>query len=382
MLSHLPVRWLRPAGLVGAALAALVVGVGLVSRTLASKSLKRWTAEQAIPTVIVAPPDSSLGASSLVLPGQVDAYFAAPIHARVNGYLKAWRTDIGAKVRAGQVLAVIDTPDLDQELAQAKADLATAQANQQLAAVTAKRWNALLVQDAVSKQETEDRNGDLAAKTALMNAARANVQRLEALEGFKRIVAPFGGVVTARTTDIGQLIAAGNPNDPGLFTVSDVHRLRIYVSVPQAYTAQIHDGQTITLTVPEYPGRTFHATVAEKAGAIGTQSGAQLVEAQTDNPDGALEPGDYAQVTFQLPAQGGAVRVPASALLFRHDGMNVAVVGADDRVTLKQVTVASDLGATVELATGVAPTDRVIDNPPDSLADGERVRIAAPGRPG
>jgi membrane fusion protein, multidrug efflux system len=310
----------------------------------------------------------------------VDAFFAAPIHARVNGYLKAWYTDIGAKVRSGQVLAIIDTPDLDQELAQAKANLATAQANQQLAAATAKRWNSLLAQDAVSKQETEDRNGDLAAKTAATNAAAANVQRLVALEGFKRITAPFDGVVTARTTDIGQLIAAGNPNDPGLFTVSDVHRLRIYVSVPQAYTAQIHVGQVVNLTVPEYPGRTFQATVITTAGAVGAQSGAQQVEAQTDNLDGALKPGDYAQVSFGLPAQGGAIQVPASALLFRHDGMNVAVVGADGRVTLKPVKVATDLGAVVELASGIAPTDRVIDNPPDSLINGERVRVAAPAK--
>ena len=375
LLQHRPIRWLKPAGLAGAALVALVVGAGLLSRTLAGDSLKHWTAEAAIPTVSVAPPDSSLGASSLVLPGQVDAFFAAPIHARVNGYLKIWYTDIGAKVKAGQLLALIDTPDLDQELAQAKANLATAQANQQLAEETAKRWNTLWAQDAVSKQETEDRNGDLAAKTALVNAASADVQRLQALEGFKRIIAPFDGEVTARTTDIGQLIAAGAANDPGLFTVSDVHRLRIYVSVPQAYAAQIHAGQNVSLTVPEYPGRTFLATVASTAGAIGAQSGAQLVEAQIDNPDGTLTPGDYAQVTFQLPAQSGAVRVPASALLFRHDGMNVALIGPDNRVTLRHVSVASDLGSTVDLAAGVAPTDRVIDNPPDSLVDGERVRV-------
>jgi membrane fusion protein, multidrug efflux system len=381
VLHHGPVRWLRPAAFAGAALAAVVIGAGLLSRGLASQSLKRWTAAEAIPTVAVIHPSLTGAAQNLVLPGQIQAFYDAPLHARVNGYLKAWYTDIGARVRAGQVLAIIDTPELDQELAQARAALATAEANEQLAAATAKRWNALLAQDAVSRQETEDRNGDLAAKTTLVTAAQANVQRLMALESFKRITAPFAGVVTARTTDIGQLISAdGAPGAPGLFTVADTHRLRIYVSVPQVYTSQVRVGQSLSLTVPEYPGRTFQAAVVSLSGAVGAQSGAQLVEAQTDNQDDALKPGDYAQVSFDLPSQAGALRLPASALMFQHGGMAVAVVGADSRVTLKPVTVGTDLGTTVELSTGVSPADRVVDNPPDSLATGERVRIAAPAK--
>jgi multidrug efflux system membrane fusion protein len=279
-------------------------------------------------------------------------------------------------VKAGQLLAIVDTPELDQQLAQAKADLATAVATQALARTTAARWNGLLAQDAVSRQETEEKNGDLAEKTALVGAAKANVDRLQALESFKRITAPFEGVVTARTTDIGQLIAAGTPTDPGLFTVSDVHWLRIYVSVPQAETARIRPGQTVTLTVPEYPGRSFQATVASTSGAIGTQSGALMVEAQIDNADGALKPGDYAQVTFDLPAQSGTLSLPASALMFRHSGMTAAVVGPGGKVELRQVTIARDLGASVDISTGLSPGEAVIDNPPDSLVNGESVRMA------
>jgi membrane fusion protein, multidrug efflux system len=375
VLRHRRLRWLKPAGIAAGVVAGLVVGIGLLSRGLAGAALKSWTAEQAVPTVSVVRPDASLGAQSLVLPGQIEAFNAAPIHARVDGYLKAWYDDIGASVRQGQLLAIIDTPELDQEMAQARANLATAQANQQLAATTAKRWNSLLSQDAVSRQDTEDKNGDLAAKTALVTAARADVDRLGALEGFKRIVAPFDGVVTARTTDIGQLIAAGAPNDPGLFTVSDVHRLRIYVSVPQADTARIHPGQTVSLTVPEYPGRSFQAAVIDTSGAIGTQSGALTVEAQIDNADGALKPGDYAQATFALPAEAGALSLPASALMLRHSGMEVAVVGPDHRVRMRPVTIARDLGTTVDIATGLTPGEAVVDNPPDSLVNGEQVRV-------
>jgi RND family efflux transporter MFP subunit len=377
VLLHKPIRWLRPAAFVGVTLAAVTVGAGLLSRSVASQSLRSWTAAEAIPTVSIVHPATEAGRQTLVLPGQVQAFYNAPIHARVSGYLKAWYDDIGAHVRSGQVLALIDTPDLDQQLAQAKADLATAIANQKLAQTTAARWNGLLSQDAVSRQEAEEKNGDLEAKTAVVNAARANVDRLQALESFKRIVAPFDGVVTARTTDVGDLITVGAANDPGLFTVSDTHRLRIYVSVPQDFTAAVHAGQTVSLQVPEHPGRTFQATLVSTSDAIGAQSGALLTEAQIDNADGALKPGDYAQVTFSLPVAAGMLRLPANALQFRHQGMTVAVVGSDDRVRLKPVTIARDLGTAVEIATGLSAGDEVIDNPPDSLANGELVRIAA-----
>ena len=377
------IGWLRPAAIAGVCVAAVVVGAGLLTRGMASQQLKSETAADGIPTVSVVRPQADLAAQTLVLPGQAQAFYTATIRARVDGYLKRWYDDIGAKVASGALLADIDTPELDQQLAQARADLATAQANQQLAQTTARRWNSLLSQDAVSRQEAEEKNGDLAAKTALVTAAHANVQRLEALEGFKRIVAPFAGVVTARNTDIGALINTGNPNDPGLFTVSDVHRLRIYVSVPQDDAADIDAGETVSLTAPEYPGRSFQATLASTSGAIGAQSGALTVEAQIDNADGALKPGDYVQVTFQLPAQAGAVRLPAGALMFRHEGMAVAVVGPHGRVQIKPVTIARDLGSTVVIATGLSPGDAVVANPPDSIVSGELVRVAgAPGAGG
>jgi RND family efflux transporter MFP subunit len=376
VLRQAPVRWLKPAGLVGLGLAAAIVVVGLISRGVASHNLKSWTDAEAVPTVSVVRPDSNLGPQTLVLPGQVQAFYNATVRAQVDGYLKRWYQDIGAHVAAGQRLADIDTPALDQQLAQAKADLATAQANLSLAQTTAARWNGLLAQDAVSRQDAEEKNGDLAAKTALVAAAKANVDRMAAQEAFKHIVAPFAGVVTARNTDVGALINTGNPNDPGLFTVSDVHRLRIYVSVPQDETAQIHPGEAVTLQVPEYPARTFHATLVSTSGAIGDETGALIAEAQIDNADGALKPGDYAQVSFDLPPQIGAMRVPASALMFRHTGMAVAVVGPGNRVAMKNVTVARDLGAAVEIATGLSAGDAVIANPPDSLVAGETVRVA------
>ncbi|MDR3513071.1 MAG: efflux RND transporter periplasmic adaptor subunit [Caulobacteraceae bacterium] len=376
VMQHKPQRWLKPAGFAGVAVAALVVAGGLVTRVVASQNLKAWTETQAIPTVGVIAPSSEGGVQTLVLPGNVQAFYDAQIHARVSGYLKHWYEDIGAQVKAGQILADIDTPELDQQLAQARANLATASANQKLAQSTAARWTSLLADDAVSKQEAEEKTSDLEAKTSLVHAAGAEVQRLQALESFKRIAAPFDGVVTGRTTDIGALIAAGAPNDPGLFTVADVHRLRIYVKAPQSYSAALHSGMTATLTVPEYPGKTFTANLVRTTGAVSDQSGAMLVELQTDNPTGALKPGEYAQVSFGLPPTAGVIRLPASALMFRRKGMAVATVGPNDRVTMKYVTIARDLGSSVEIASGVSPADRVIDNPPDSLSEGELVRVA------
>ena len=371
-----PQRWLKPAGLIGAGVAVLIVAAGLVSRVMANQNVKAWTEDQAIPTVSVITPAIVGGEQALVLPGSVQAFYDAQIHARVNGYLKHWYTDIGAQVKAGQILADIDTPEVDQQLAQARANLAVAKANQKLAVATATRWTSLLADDAVSRQESEEKTGDLDSKTSLVKAADADVQRLQALEVFKRITAPFDGMVTGRTTDIGALIAAGAPNDPGLFTVADVHRLRIYVKVPQSYSADIHPGATATLSVPEHPGQTFTATLASTNGAVSDQSGTMLVELQIDNASGLLKPGDYAQVRFALPPTAGVIRLPASALMFRRKGMAVATIGPNGRVLMKPVTIASDLGATVEIASGLAPADQVIDNPPDSLRAGDQVRIA------
>ena len=376
VLRHTPPRRLKLYGVIALVVAAVVVVAGVLSRASANQTLATWTNDQAIPTVRVISLNGS-ATGDLVLPGDVEAFNTAPIHARVPGYLKAWYADIGAPVKAGQVLAVIDTPDLDQQLAQAKADLATAVANQHLSSTTAQRWAGLVAQDAVSQQDADNKNGDLAAKTALVASARANLDRLQALEGFKHIIAPFDGVVTTRSTDIGALISVGGPTDVPLFTVADERRRRIYVRVPQSYTGAIKPGTAATFTVPEYPGRSFTATLATTADAITPQNGTLLVQLQIDNADKVLKAGEYAQVRFALPASDGALQAPASALMFRDSGMAVAVVGPDGRVAIKPIQIGQDMGPTVEIAGGLTAADRVIDNPPDSLRAGDRVRIAA-----
>jgi RND family efflux transporter MFP subunit len=374
--SKLSNRRLKLIGVAAVCVAGLVAAAGVVGRVMANQSLKSWSSEQAIPTVTLASLQGGDGERSLVLPGDVQAFINAPIHARVNGYLKRWYVDIGTPVKQGQLLAEVDTPDLDQQLAQARADLATATANASLARTTAARWTGLLSQDAVSKQEADEKSGDLAAKASLANSARANLMRLQALSSFKRITAPFAGVVTTRSTDIGQLIVEGSPTTPPLFTVADERRLRIYVRIPQSYTAQVRPGMAATLTVPEYPGRTFSATLVNSSGAVAAQTGALLAELQIDNADHALKPGEYAQVTFPLPALPGGVRIPASALITKHDGMAVAVVGPGSRVRFQKVAIAHDLGASVEASGGVTRADRVIDNPADPLQAGDLVRVA------
>jgi membrane fusion protein, multidrug efflux system len=368
-------RRLKLAGVIAACTAALVVVVGLFSRVHADQGLKTWSQAQAIPTISLAKIEGG-GQRQLVLPGDVQAFFTAPIHARVSGYLKRWYVDIGSPVKAGQVLADIDTPDLDQQVLQARADLATAQANQSLAATTAKRWTGLVAQDAVSRQDADEKAGDLTAKSSLVNAAKANLNRLLALESFKRITAPFAGVVTTRSTDIGALISTGGPADAALFTVADQRRLRVYVSVPQSYSALVRRGQTAELTVPEYPGQVFKAAVANDAQAVGAQTGAVLVELQLDNSDGRLKSGEYAQVTFRLASAPLTTRLPATAIQYRNNGPNVAVVEPDSHVRIRAVTISRDLGPTVEIGSGVTAADRVVNNPPETLADGDLVRIA------
>lgn len=370
-------RKLRLAALLAGGVAALVVVGGTVTRVMAHQEMTSWSRDQAIPTVTLASlKPGGEGDGSLQLPGAVQAFNSAPIHPRVNGYVKQWYADIGAPVKAGQLLAEIDSPDLDAQVAQARADLAVAEANQKLAATTARRWQGLLASDAVSRQDAEDKNGDLAAKTSLVNSAKANLNRLLALESFKRITSPFDGVVTARNADIGQLVAEGAPTIPPLFTVADEKKLRVYVQVPQSYTAQVKPGMAASLTVPEYPGRTFGARLVNTSTAINSASGAQTVELWIDNPDQALKPGEYAQVRFDLPAADRALRIPASAVIARHDGLAVAVVGPDSRVQIRKLTVARDLGAAVEVAGGVTAGDKVVDNPADTLQSGDLVRIA------
>jgi len=369
-------RGLRLAALLAIAIAVLVVGEGIASRTANSRHLRQWTAAQAQPVVTVAQPQRGDNSAILALPGRLEAYSRAPIYARVSGYLKDWTVDIGASVQAGQLLADIEAPDLDQQLAQARADLLTARANAALASTTATRWQQLVKSDAVSRQDVDMKNGDFAAKTAIVKATQANVERLEVLEGFKRITAPFSGIVTQRTTDVGALINAGSSKGLELFVVSDTHKLRLYVNVPQNYAAQITAGTQAQMTVPERPGRTFTATVQASAQSVDPASGSTLVQLAVDNESGELLPGAFANVRFDLPPASASLSVPASALIFDSRGARVATVGPDNRVALKPVTIARDLGDVIEISSGLAATDRIIDSPPDGIGKGDQVRIA------
>ncbi|NWK94623.1 efflux RND transporter periplasmic adaptor subunit [Sphingobium lactosutens] len=369
-------RTLKRVGIGAAMIAIVVVGVGVVSRINATEELRQTAVDAALPTVAVVTPKADAEGNALVLPGNVQAYNSAAINARTNGYVRRWLADIGDQVRAGQPLAILDAPDVDQQLAAAQADYQTALANQRLAETTSKRWASMLKEDAVSQQETDEKAGDLAARIAVSNAALANVNRLKALQGFTRLSAPFDGVVTSRSAQIGALVVAGNASAQPLFTVSDIHRVRIYVRVPQGYSAAVKPGTTATLSLPEYPGRSFTATMTSSAGAVDPQSGAVLVQLQAPNPDAALKPGAFAQVRFQVAAgQGNALSLPGSAILYGNDGPTVAVVGTDGRVTVKPVTIARDEGSTVQLSGGVTAQDRVVDTPPDAIRTGDRVQV-------
>jgi RND family efflux transporter MFP subunit len=372
-------RRLRLAALIGAALFGAIVVIGVATRISDARSLRQWTDEQAIPTVVISEPQSGDGKAPLELPAQMDAFTNAPIYARTSGYLKSWDKDIGAQVKAGDVLGIIDTPDLDQQLLQGQADLATAKANAELAATTAKRWQVLRQTDpdSVSQQSVDQFNGDLAAKQAQVNASQANLDRLKALKSYARLVAPFDGRVTARNTDVGALITAdtsgtGTP----MFTVSDTSKLRVYVRVPQVYAPGIHRNDEATLTVPEYPGKSFTAKVEADARAITPTSGTTLVQLLVDNPDGRLLPSSYASVSFNIDSGSLGLRVPAEALIFDDKGLRVATLDASDHVHFKTVTIRRDYGKSIEVGSGLGPTDRVIINPPDGLADGDEVRIA------
>jgi RND family efflux transporter MFP subunit len=368
---------LRIGGLVALVVAGAVVVTGIATRANSNEKLKQWTMEQAVPNVSVILPSASGEVSSIDLPARFEAYSRAPIYARVNGYLRNWHADIGTRVKAGQVLAEVETPDLDQKLLQAKADLATAKANEALAKTTAERWVSLLDSGAVSPQEVDEKKGDHDAKQAMTKAAQANVDRLLATRDFARIVSPFDGTVTARNTDTGALITEGSSNNgPALFEISDTRKLRLYVNVPQNYVGSIKSGTTAGITVPEQPGKTYAATVESTSRAVDAASGAMLVQLIVDNKDAALLPGGYANVNLRLPKTVAALSIPSSALIFDKTGLRVATVDAENKARLKAVTLARDLGKTVELSSGIAGTDRVIENPPDGIADGQSMHVA------
>jgi RND family efflux transporter MFP subunit len=366
---------LRHYGWTALAIAVVIAAMGIFNRSRSETQLTRWTREQAIPEVVVVTPQRGVGSQELVLPGQVEANYEAPIHARVSGYIKMWYEDIGAHVKAGQLLAEIDTPDLDQQLLQAKASLASAKADAELAQLTAKRWQASIVANAVSQQTIDEKVGDATAREAQADAAAANVQRLNVLESFKRVVAPVDGIVTARKTDIGALINANGESGPELFSVADLHKIRVYVRVPQAFSGMLTPGMTAVLKLPQFPDQPFEAKLDTTSNAIDHDSRTVLAEFLTDNPNGKLWPGTYAETHLQLPANPTTLHVPTSALLFRQEGMMVAAVGKDGKVELRSVTLGRDLGTQVEVLSGVGATDRIIDIPPDSIATGDKVRL-------
>jgi RND family efflux transporter MFP subunit len=365
---------LKLAGAGLALLASATAAYGIITRQEDEHRLATWTDQQAMPTVSVSYPVTNAVARALTLPGDVQAFYEAPIYARVNGYLHMWFEDIGARVKTGQELANIDTPDLDQQLSQAEADLASARANYALADLTAKRWHALLATNSVSQQSADEKQGAAAAARAGVSAQQAHVDQLRALHSFKRLTAPFDGVVTARNTDIGALINAGANNVTPLFKVADMHEMRIYVRVPQVYASVLAVGMHARLTEPQYPGRIFAATLATTAQSVDAASRTVLVELLADNADGKLWPGTYAELTFDLPPDQGVLRVPSSALIFRSHGAQLATLGPDHRIVMKDVSIGRNLGQQIEITAGITANDLVVDSPLDSLESGQAVQ--------
>ena len=358
-------------------LAASAAAWGIFTRQHSSSELATWTGQQATPTVSVAHPFHDDAPRRLALPGDVEAFYEASIYARVSGYLANWTQDIGARVHAGQVLATIDTPDLDQELAQAQADLAAAQAQSTFAELTSKRWHALLASNSVSQQSADEKEGDATAKRADVNAQKAHVDRLRALESFKRLTAPFDGVVTARNTDVGALITGGSSAAVPLFKVADMHEMRVYVRVPQAYASELKPGMEAKLAEPQYAGRTFPATLATTSQSVAAESRTVLVELMAPNPDRKLWAGTFAEVRFDVPGDNGVLRVPASALIFRAHGAQLATVDNSNRIVLKDVTIGRNLGTQIEIEEGISAADRVVTTPLDTIEDGDTVNVAS-----
>src|SRR6202165_5746614 len=380
---------------------ALVVAVaveGVWHRQSQEKAVAAWTDAAAIPVVNMVHPTKGAPEQQVVRPGDIHAWYEAPLYARVNGYLRNWYFDFGAQVKKGQVLADIDTPEINAQLTAAKAKLNAASAavkvrdaEAQFAKTTYARWRDS-PPGVVSVQEQDAKQADYQSGIARFNAAKADmamaqadVDRLESLQSFKQVVAPFDGIVTARETDIGALINAGSAGDAReLFSVADTHKVRIYVKVPQRLAGNIHPGLTAELRLPQYPGKVFTAKATTTSRSVNTSSRTLLAELQADNPDGLLQPGTYVEAQLNLPSDPSTMLMPASAILFRQDGLEVAVIGDDDKVTLKKISLGRNLGVQVEVTGGLVPTDRIIDSPPDSLGSGDIVRIAgrpAPGNP-
>jgi RND family efflux transporter MFP subunit len=374
----MPEKRVRRYALIVLAIALVLAVWGEVSRVLARSSLAKETAEAAILTVVTVKAERSSLGEELVLPGAVQAYIEAPIYARTSGYLKSWQTDIGTRVTKGQLLAEIETPEVDQQLAQAQADLATAHANEALSNTTNLRWQGLLATESVSKQDADEKSGDFAAKKAAADSAAANVARLHDLESFKRVTAPFSGVITARNTDIGALINAGQSAGSELFRIADTHILRIYVQVPEAYASAARPGVEAKLRFTEHPNQDFAAKIVRTSNALDPTLRTLQVQLELDNAKGEVFPGAYAEVHFKLAGTGETLRLPSNTVLFRAAGLQVATVDDQQHVKLKSIVQGRDFGTTIEILSGLEPDERVVLNPPDSITDGVLVRLAAP----
>ncbi|NWA28621.1 efflux RND transporter periplasmic adaptor subunit [Pseudomonas gingeri] len=369
---------IRPRTLLALGVAGVCVALaaGAALRVQERDELQEQNQAAAVRTADIIQP-SSTKSGTLVLPGRLEAWAVSPVYARTNGYLSRWYADIGQPVKAGQVLADIDTPDLDQQLIGSQAALATAEAELKLAQSTSQRWDKLLAGQAVSQQDADERRGRFAAQLAARNQAVADVNRLRALTAFKRVVAPFNGVVTSRTTDIGALIAAGGSGTAPLFTVSDATKLRLRVQIPQAYVQQIFNGQVAHFAVPDLPGKQFDAVIERSSEAVNSDSGSMMIQLTYNNQAAVLKPGAYAQVTFNLDdrsgTQAGIVRVPASSIMFRKEGTAVAVSDQDGLVRIQKISIVTDFGSELEVL-GLGRQDWIIKAPTDEIQTGDHIK--------
>lgn len=356
-------------------MAGIVLSYGFIGRAQSKQEVVDWTNTHAIPTVALAGLTPGSSHQTLTLPGNIQPFNRASIFARVNGYVKSWDHDIGSAVKAGQVLATIDAPDLDQQLGQAKATLASVKANEQIATLTANRNNILVQKQIVAQQLADQTAADATAKQAVVDANEANVRQLEAMQSFKTLAAPFDGVVTSRNVELGMLINSGGSGQP-LFEVSDLHRVRIYVQVPQSFSAGLTVGMKATFEMPQYPGVQFDATLSHISRAINPTSHSMQVELQADNAAGKFFGGSYCNVHFEIPTDTNLVKVPSTALITGSQATQIATLDSNDKVVLRSVQLGRDLGDSVEVVAGLSPADRIINNPPETLAAGDAVRVA------
>jgi RND family efflux transporter MFP subunit len=375
------IRWLVLA--IALIVTAALLASGIWSRVKANRKLGAETSRVAVTAVSVVSPKQTAPAQEIILPGNVQPFISSPIYARTNGYLKSWNVDIGAQVKQGQLLAVIDAPEVDQQLAQSLSNLNTAKANLALAEITKNRYEGLIKTNAVAQQDVDNAVGSYKANQAIVEADEANVKQLQALQGFEKIYAPFDGVVTARNTDIGDLIDSGSSGGvkTDMFHIAQPGTLRVYVNVPEEYSQGVKTGMTANLALAEFPGRTFQGKLVRTADAINVTTRTLLIEVDVQNPTGTLLTGSYAEVHLQIPTPGSTYLLPVNTLLFRTEGLRVGIV-KNGKVVLATVTPGHDFGDQIEIVSGLKADDQIIVNPPDSIVAGQEVQIVQATLPG